>query len=104
MHIDIDVARSAGMDDVFAHGMLSMAYAGRAIRSWLPDGALRSFRTRFVSITPVHAAPVVTGRVTSVEPDDAGSLRVRLEWRMTLVDGRETLRGDAELIYKPHDG
>ena len=26
IHIDLDVARSAGLDDVFAHGMLSMAY------------------------------------------------------------------------------
>ena len=25
IHIDLDVARSAGLDDVFAHGMLSMA-------------------------------------------------------------------------------
>lgn len=29
MHIDIDVAKSAGLEDVFAHGMLSMAYLGR---------------------------------------------------------------------------
>lgn len=56
------------------------------------------------AITPVHAAPVVTGRVTSVESDDADSPRVRLEWCMTLDDGRETLRGDAELSYKPDHG
>ena len=29
VHIDIDFARAAGMPDVFAHGMLSMAYLGR---------------------------------------------------------------------------
>ena len=31
IHIDLDVARSAGLDDVFAHGMLSMAYLGRLL-------------------------------------------------------------------------
>ena len=30
MHIDIDFARAAGMPDVFAHGMLSMAWLGAA--------------------------------------------------------------------------
>ena len=31
IHIDLDVAKSAGLDDVFAHGMLSMAYAGEEL-------------------------------------------------------------------------
>ena len=29
IHIDLDFARKAGMKDVFAHGMLSMAFLGR---------------------------------------------------------------------------
>ena len=29
IHIDIDFAKSVGLDDVFAHGMLGMAYLGR---------------------------------------------------------------------------
>ena len=28
MHIDIDFAKKSGFDDVFAHGMLVMAYLG----------------------------------------------------------------------------
>ena len=31
VHIDIDFAKKAGMPDVFAHGMLSMAYLGRML-------------------------------------------------------------------------
>ena len=31
IHIDIDFARKAGMPDVFAHGMLSMAWLGRLL-------------------------------------------------------------------------
>jgi hypothetical protein len=33
MHIDLDFARRSGMVDVFAHGMLSMAYLGRLLRN-----------------------------------------------------------------------
>ena len=38
VHIDIDYARRAGMPDVFAHGMLSMAYLGR----FLPNGSINA--------------------------------------------------------------
>ena len=31
MHVDIDFARAGGASDVFAHGMLSMAYLGRLL-------------------------------------------------------------------------
>ena len=31
IHVDIDFAKAAGYDDVFAHGMLSMAILGRLL-------------------------------------------------------------------------
>jgi acyl dehydratase len=37
IHIDVDVARSVGRDDVLAQGMLSMAYLGRLVTSWVPQ-------------------------------------------------------------------
>lgn len=90
MHIDIDVAKSAGLDDVFAHGMLSMAYLGRLLTNWVPQERIRSFRVRFAAIAPVHAKPTCTGRVVSVEGDEA-----QLELNVTLDDGTVTLSGDA---------
>ena len=39
IHIDLDVARSAGLDDVFAQGMLSMAYLGRLLTQLGAPGA-----------------------------------------------------------------
>ena len=66
IHIDLDVARSAGLDDVFAQGMLSMAYLGRLLSNWVPQERLRSWRVRFAAVTPVHAQPTCTGRVLSV--------------------------------------
>lgn len=94
IHIDIDFARAAGFEDVFAHGMLSMAYLGRLLTGWVPQARLRSFGTRFVAITPVRGEPVCTGVVRSVEETD-GERRAILDLTVTLADGTVTLRGDA---------
>jgi acyl dehydratase len=98
MHIDIDAARVAGMDDVFAHGMLSMAYLGRAVSGWVDPAAIRSLGVRFTAITPVHGAPRCTGRVAALE-DVAGERRARIELEMTLADGTVTLRGTASVAW-----
>ena len=94
IHIDLDVARSAGLDDVFAHGMLSMAYLGRLLTDAFPQQQLRSWRVRFAAITPVHARPVCTGRITS-SAESAGERLATIDLRVTLADGTQTLAGQA---------
>ncbi|MBK8731149.1 MAG: dehydratase [Tetrasphaera sp.] len=94
IHIDSDVARSAGLPDVFAHGMLSMAYLGRLLTNWVPQERIRSFEVRFVAITPVHGEPTCTGRVHSIDEVD-GERQATLDLTVTLADGTETLRGAA---------
>ncbi|WP_433662172.1 MaoC/PaaZ C-terminal domain-containing protein [Nocardia sp. CA-128927] len=98
MHIDIDVAKSAGLDDVFAHGMLSMAYLGRLLTDWVAPQAIRSYRVRFAAITPVHAQPTATGRVVSIDTVD-GERRATLDLAVTLADGTVTLTGDAVVAF-----
>jgi acyl dehydratase len=56
IHIDIDVARRAGMPDVFAQGMLGMAWLGRLLTSWAPQSRLRQFDARFQGITHLLSA------------------------------------------------
>ena len=90
IHLDLDVARSAGMDDVFAQGMLSMAYLGRLLTGWVPQERIRSFEVRFAAITPIHAVPACTGRVVAVADGLA-----TLELSVTLADGTVTLTGGA---------
>lgn len=51
IHLDLDFARAAGFPDVFAHGMLGMAWLGRCLTDWQPQGNLESFRVRFGGIT-----------------------------------------------------
>ncbi|WP_396902082.1 MaoC/PaaZ C-terminal domain-containing protein [Mycolicibacterium sp.] len=94
MHIDTDVTRSAGLPDVFAHGMLSMAYLGRLLTGWVAPEAIRSFGVRFAAITPVHAELTARARITAIDVVD-GERRATLALSMTLGDGTETLLGDA---------
>ena len=69
IHVDADFARTFGYSDVFAHGMLIMAYLSRALTTALPLRGLRSYGVRFVSMTQVHAAITCEGRVDVVNTD-----------------------------------
>ena len=92
IHLDSDVARSAGMDDVFAQGMLGMAQLSRLITDHFPQSQLRSFSTRFAAITPVNAEPTCLGEVSSIDGD-----LLTLDLRVELPDGTITLAGQATL-------
>jgi hypothetical protein len=54
IHWSDRVARQVGLPGVVAHGMLTMALAGRLVTGWLGDpGAVRSFSVRFTRPVPV---------------------------------------------------
>jgi acyl dehydratase len=94
IHFDSDFARRFGMPDVFAHGMLSMAYLAQLLTHWVPQERIRQWGVRFVAITPVHAKIICTGKV--VEKFEAeGETRVRLEINAHTDAGLHTLAGDA---------
>lgn len=92
VHLDVDVARAAGMDDVFAPGMLSMAFLGRLLTNNFPQGQLRSFQTKFTAITPVNCRLVCFATVASVDSD-----LLTIDLRVELDDGTTTLAGAATL-------
>ena len=77
IHVDSDFATRAGMPDVFAHGMLSMAYLGRLLTNWVPQDAIREFSVRFAAITHVGDAITCTGVVTEKD-EAAGTVRIAL--------------------------
>lgn len=92
IHVDLDFARQAGMPDVFAHGMLSMAYLGRLLTNWVPQQTLQAFSVRFAAITHVGDAITCTGTVT--EKDDAART-VRVELTTRNQAGEIKLSGEA---------
>ena len=94
IHVDSDFAKSAGMPDVFAHGMLSMAWLGRALTQWVPQTAIRDYSVRFAAITQVHEKITCSGEVTEKFVVD-GERRVRLSLTTANADGQIMLAGDA---------
>jgi acyl dehydratase len=94
MHIDIDYAKAAGESDVFAHGMLVMAYFGRSVTSWVPQSAVRSFNTRFTAITRVGEKIIVTGNVAEKIQGGAENL-VRVELTAANDKGEVKAAGEA---------
>jgi acyl dehydratase len=94
IHIDLDYAKAAGMDDVFAHGMLVMAYLARMLTNWAPQTALREFRVRFTAITHVHDRIRCSGAVVESFERDGENL-LRLELRAVNQDGDVKLLGEA---------
>jgi acyl dehydratase len=94
LHIDQDFARKAGMPDVFAHGMLGMAWVGRLITNWAPQRALRSFNVRFMAITHLGNAPVLSGKVVDLIDRD-GERCAKLEVQTANQYGQVKILGEA---------
>jgi acyl dehydratase len=96
IHVDPEHARRLGYDDVFAHGMLSMAWLGRLLVEWARPDQLVSWSVRFTAPTPVGAVPTCTGTVTDVADGVA-----TLEVQVALDSGEVTLRGTARIALDP---
>jgi acyl dehydratase len=84
IHIDIDFAQKAGMKDVFAHGMLSMAYLARALAEWVPQRRILRYGVRFAAITQVVEKLTHAGRPCA-----------RIELTAAKRSGEVTLAGEA---------
>jgi acyl dehydratase len=94
IHWNERIARSVGLPDVIAHGMLTMAQAGRYATDWGGDGStVAEFGVRF-------SAPVV------VPDDDAGaSVEISGKVEAKLDDHRVALAltarsGDARVLSR----
>ena len=100
IHWNHRVATSVGLPDVIAHGMLTMALAGRAVTDWIGDpGALLEYGVRFtrpVSVPDdgVGATIEVTGKVTSVAED--GTVQLSL----TATHAGATVLGKAQAVVR----
>ena len=94
IHIDIDVARRSGMPDVFAQGMLGMAWVGRLLTGWAPQSRLRRFDARFQGITHLGNTMRCTGRVIEKLEHD-GERCVRIELKSINQFGQPKIAGEA---------
>jgi acyl dehydratase len=94
VHIDIDFAQNAGMPDVFAHGMLGMAWLARVVSRWVPQSRLRKLDARFLGIT--HLGQIITcSAVVSELLEIEGERCARLALKAVNQFGETTIGGEA---------
>jgi acyl dehydratase len=100
IHWSDRVATSVGLPGVIAHGMFTMALAGRAVTAWLGDsGAILEWGVRFAKPVVVPdddngAEVVVSGVVKSV--DDQGHAQLEL----TVTSGGEKVLTQARALVR----
>lgn len=94
VHIDLDIARQAGMADVFAQGMLGMAWLGRLLTHWMPQAQLRRFDVRFLGMTHLGHAMRCGGRVVEML-EHGGERCARVEIHSTNQYGQTRIAGEA---------
>ena len=94
IHIDVDFARAAGMPDVFAHGMLVMAWLGRLLTNWAPQQDLREFGVRFSAMTLIGEKITCTGSVVDKQERD-GEWQAKVELTAVNAAGELKVAGDA---------
>lgn len=95
IHWSDRVAAVAGLPGVIAHGMLSMALAGRVLTAWTGDpAAIRSYGTRFTR--PVVVPDDDTGAIVELSGTVA-EVREQDGERIAVVDLKATFEGKTVL-------
>jgi acyl dehydratase len=92
IHVDSDFAKQAGMKDVFAHGMLSMAFMGRLVTGLVPQSSVKSLSVRFSAITWVGDVITVSARVAKKDFDNKSLV---LDLTCVNQNGEVTSQGQA---------
>ncbi len=100
IHWNQRFAQAVGLPDVIAHGMLTMATAGRVVTDWVGDpGALLEYGVRFTRPVVVPdddagATLEISGKVA--EKRDDGTVRVDL----TATFAGSTVLGKAQAVVR----
>lgn len=71
IHQNEEFAKSVGLPDVIAHGMLTMGLAATALEKWCDGGEVLEFGTRFVKpvVVPTSGTSVVFSGVVTAESE-----------------------------------
>jgi acyl dehydratase len=103
IHWNERIATAVGLPNVIAHGMFTMAEAGRVVTDWAGDpGAVLEYGVRFSKPVPVPdddkgALLTVSGRVEDKLDDN----RVVVGLTATIEGGTEVLSGARAVVRLP---
>lgn len=93
IHLDSEFARSAGLSERIAHGMLSMGLASRALEEWGFDlSKLKHFESKFKDKVFLNER-LFADELQSIE----GDAQLEVRWKILKEDGTEVLSASAIL-------
>ena len=94
IHWNERIARSVGLPNVIAHGMFTMAQAGRYVTDWAGDaGALVEFGVRFSAMVPVPDDD------TGASIEVSGTVEEKLDGNLVAV-ALTARSGDAKVLTR----
>jgi acyl dehydratase len=100
LHTDERYARALGLPGVFAHGMLTMGLAGKALDAFVGPGRLLRYRARFVA--QVWPGDTLTTRLeVTALASEAGGPTAELAVSTRNQHGAEVLAGAATARLEP---
>jgi len=98
IHQDEAFAKSVGLPDVIAHGMLTMGLVGQYVSDWAGGSAnVKEISARFIKPVVVPASTVVELVVNGAATEENGLFRIELT---ATVDGVKVLGMSKALVKK----
>jgi hypothetical protein len=87
IHWNERFALSVGLPDVIAHGMYTMAQAGKFVTEWAGDpGAVTDFGVRFSAMVPVPDDDPASGTAGGATIEISGKILEKLDGNKVTVD------------------
>ncbi|WP_198351158.1 MaoC/PaaZ C-terminal domain-containing protein [Flavisphingomonas formosensis] len=103
IHIDSDIAKAKGFEDVIVPGMLLMAQVGKMLADWAGPSTIRRWNVRFTNITPILATPTYFAEILE-RTEVAGERCLRLAVWVEVPEVGEVVRGEAVVAERGEAG
>ena len=102
IHTDIETARSVGLGDVIAHGMLSMGFLGQFLSDQAGPLNIRRLKVRFGAQVRLGDVLTCRGVVKELAASDGDRWLARLEVWAENQQGEKVTTGEAEVYLPRH--
>ena len=92
IHLDKEFAKTMGLDNVIAHGMLIMAHLGKSIANSNSVSSLKHFGVQFCSITKLEERLICKGEVSKIEKNNQKKI-ITLKLKVLNLSGEVKILG-----------
>ena len=93
IHLDKEFAKTMGLDNVIAHGMLIMAHLGKSLASSNSVSFLKHFSVQFCSIASIEENLICKGVVSKIEKNNQKKI-ITLKLKVLNLSGEVKILGN----------